>query len=866
MMPMMGGPGMIAPIGSSMGPAPSTMNVQGAMNPQMATVQSQNRALCGTPAVTPVTPTMGMPGVPGQPMPAAASTACVVGSSSSEAENSTGKYVGYAIGGLFGLITVSAIIQKYKTMGSYSSFWGRMICLLSGAAGLSLAYSDFSAHSANDCDNFFGEALFDSPCPCLLCVYVLGLYALFQFMFNLPFLYANEKTISKMYASFGLFNQAGLVLVVSGGSAGAIKFASGSLMSMAVACVGCLASVMFLLGWFKGEDGVLGRMFQSAKDMLTDASQAAAVMVDDGLKMFGLNADERTKVTLSNVYTFARVARGPDWSAADEDGGPDSSGGEIVGYIGENGVADGVPVSTGGSGWAKVKWDPKIPGQPGKTGEYRIGANGKFELKMVEETEGVVDKLMSQTFGLFGVSPAKTAAKEKLQIEFILTSRLPGEMESEEQADLKDDEADDEEGDKKKIEKLAKAAQAAAAAASRDLLIFACDVFDASGRLTDTCSDVKPMLFKSAIRHRQLGNKQDAIVVELQKLPPTAAILALSVKVPAEKKLGNWETLNVRSTSTGHDIAPLSVSPAEGAGSIASHRGGEGFLWFILYSPEPGQWYAEKVGASLGAGSVGSALADQVSKFLAKREKVEKKKKKNSVVEEPLAKNVAGLVNVIDAFENIKFETRCEEQARELMNTKLTATTNVLVTRLKAQGIPEAQAQLQAKKIALVQINKQHQLMFQKTLIVRRAFYLKQRVHPVHAMILAKKDANRAALYDGKEEDVKRSVRVSMAEEKEAVEEAKRLQDADYANTYTGQASALASSLWSWTAETPEDSSPKKKKKKKKTEENKESEPLAAPAKATPALPAQFANLSPEQLAAIRAMQQRQLAAKQPSS
>ena len=852
------------------------------MNPATVPLQSQNAAACGqTPATQaksgvapgpltgPVATTGSGPAVMGaaaaRPIGATApGAACVLGSGSApEVQNNTGKYIAMAIGGLIGLITIAAIVQKYKTMGSYSSFWGRMIGLGLGAVAFGMGYKDYSAHSANDCSNFMGEAEFSSPCPCLACCYVLFGFGLFQLGFNLPFLYASEKSISNMYAKFGLFVQASVMLTISGGCAGVVKFANGSIMSMIICAGGCVVAVLFLLGWFKGEDGVLSRMFQSAKDMINNAGEAAAALVDDGLKVFGLDADERSKVTLQNVYNFCRVHRGPNWSAGDEDGGPDGPGGEIIGYIGENGVAEGVAITASQPGWAKVKWDPKVPGQVGKTAEYRIGANNKFELKMAEETERIVDKLMGQTFAMFGYDPSgsKPGIKEKRQIEFILTSRLPGEDEDENQADLKDDDADEDEGNaksqsKKSIEQL----QKAAAAAKSEILIMSCEVFNADGESQGRCDDMKQMLFKSAIRHRELGNKQDAIVVELQKLPAEAVLLSLTVKVPEGKKLGAWGSMNVRATSTGHDLSKLTLSQQEGSQGIQKHQGSEGFLCMMLYSPEAGKWYAEKAPASLGpVAGIPEAVAAKVRKFLTDRIPKKKKKKKGEAAADPNAKDVEGLVSVDEVFENIKIEDKCEEQAREMMKAKLTAVTNAYVARLKAQGIPEAKAALQAKKLALIQINKQHQLMFQRTLIIRRAFYLKQRMHPVHAMIMAKKDANRAALYDGREAEVRQAVMNTIIEEKRAQEVAKKAEEEQAANTYAGQATALVGNLWSsWGGE----EEPKKKKKKKKDgEEEADISPAAAPAPAA-ALPPQFAHMTPQQIAAIRAMQQRQLAAK----
>jgi len=884
------------------GPAPSTVNVAAANQAGTGAtpIQSLNKAPCGSPpagasvaavakpVVTPSSPVTATgtfylsdsPQATGPVVAASAtsaavtsstasSNACIVGGASSApaVDNPTGKYVAMAIGGLIGLVTIASIVQKYKTMGSYSSFWGRMLGLLSGAAAGGLGYMDLSSHSANDCANLFGNAELSSPCPCLACSYVLFAYGAFQLIFNLPFLYANEKMISSMYAKFGLFYQGSLMLTLSGAAAGGVKFMSGSIAGMAVCALGVMVALLFFLGWFKGEDGVLSRLFQSAKDMLNGATEQAAALVDDGLKMFGLNADERSKVTTSNVYNFCRVVRGPDWSAGDEDGGPDGPGGEIIGYIGENGVAEGVAVSAASPGWAKVKWDPKVSGQPAKTAEYRIGAGNKFQLKMAEETEGIVDKLMGQTFAMFGYDPNanKAPPKEKKQIEFILTSKLPGEVEEEKEAELNNDDGDndDEDGGPSAASGKSLKPQPVAATESESIILTA-ELFDLAGKSTGKCDDLKSMLFKSAIRHRQLGNKQDAIVIEFQKLPPEVRLIALCAKLPNDNQIGHWASINIRTTSVGHDLSRLSLSQQEGVQEMAKHQGSRGFLYFILFSPEnTSEWYAKKINESLGSSpDVTGALNDKIFKFLTDREPKKSSKKKKTQGEKIILVETSDLVSVDQVFENLKIELQCEAQARDMMNAKVAAMTDAYAAKLRQQGVPAQQAVLQGKKLSLIQINKQHQLIFQKTLVVKRAIYLKQRVHPVHAMILAKKDANRAALYDGKEAQIRQAVMNTIKEEKDAIEEAKRQQEAEAGGSYAGQASALVSSMWGW-AGGSSDEMKKKKKKKKKNESSKTDEDEAATVEQTkPALPPQFANMTPEQLAAIRALQQRQMAAK----
>merc|ERR1712157_297107 len=67
---------------------------------------------------------------------------------------------------------------------------------------------------------------------------------------------------------------------------------------------------------------------------------------------------------LKSVVVGARVVRGPDWKWNKQDGSPPGKG-TVTG-------AEGLL-----PGWVYVKWD-----HDGKTHDYRIGAEGKFDLKL----------------------------------------------------------------------------------------------------------------------------------------------------------------------------------------------------------------------------------------------------------------------------------------------------------------------------------------------------------------------------------------------------------------------------------------------------------------------------------------------------
>ena len=73
---------------------------------------------------------------------------------------------------------------------------------------------------------------------------------------------------------------------------------------------------------------------------------------------------------LKSVVVGARVVRGPDWKWNKQDGSPPGKGTVT-------GAAD--------PGWVKVKWD-----HDGKIWNYRIGAEGKFDLKLIGKSSNAI--------------------------------------------------------------------------------------------------------------------------------------------------------------------------------------------------------------------------------------------------------------------------------------------------------------------------------------------------------------------------------------------------------------------------------------------------------------------------------------------
>ena len=73
-----------------------------------------------------------------------------------------------------------------------------------------------------------------------------------------------------------------------------------------------------------------------------------------------------------------RVVRGPDWKWEDQDG-PSPSEGKVVGELGCDSCGDG---------WVKVQWDH------GKKFNYRMGNDGKYDLKLASTWDKMPDATM----------------------------------------------------------------------------------------------------------------------------------------------------------------------------------------------------------------------------------------------------------------------------------------------------------------------------------------------------------------------------------------------------------------------------------------------------------------------------------------
>ena len=63
----------------------------------------------------------------------------------------------YIVGGVFGVATLGSIAYKYRTLGSYYSFWARILSILIAGGCLAIAWKDYGAYNANSCANTGGS-------------------------------------------------------------------------------------------------------------------------------------------------------------------------------------------------------------------------------------------------------------------------------------------------------------------------------------------------------------------------------------------------------------------------------------------------------------------------------------------------------------------------------------------------------------------------------------------------------------------------------------------------------------------------------------------------------------------------------------
>ena len=638
-----------------------------------------------------------------------------------------GMLVVYIVGGVFAVATLGSIALKYRTLGGYYSFWGRIIAIAISGASFAVAWKGYGEWKGNSCVNLQGSADPNDPCPCAACCGVLVCVGLALLAVNLPFLYASDAMTKKMYASYGLAKQASVISTIAAGGAGAVQFLNGSMIQKVLPGSGALVGALMTYGWMRGEDGMFQRMLDAVTEGLDAAGKAAMQAVDAGLGLLGLDSNERKKVTSENIYLHARVQRGPDWTPGNDEDGGETVGGEIYGFNTITGKVEGKEVKKG-PGFALVKWD-KSEKSPGIFAEYRIGAEDKFDLILTDAADdaGIVGNVVASALGIFGISSAPTqSADGGDQLDMFFT------------------------------------------AVSKDKqMSLWLEVFDADSQLKGAANEENKVAFKGAVRYRDLDKNKLAIVVEFGKLPPEATYLVLSARPMPPAKFRDFSGGTLSIQSSGKDIFSLNVDGEHFKKVLAKEGAQEGYIFWIFAKTRGkkdviDKWFAVSAkDAAFSPGRGGdsvNAVGLQVQKVAARKD---------------IAKDDKS-VNIHAAINEIIIVANAEAKAREAINKQIDSLAATFERKFIAAGQPPQIAKALAKKSAGAQYSKAQGDRYQKILKTRVLVHLKQGKPEATAIALAKQDAVHAITFAGDRADLMRVARQEAEQRDKEAEDAKR--------------------------------------------------------------------------------------------
>jgi hypothetical protein len=537
--------------------------------PAPATVKPACPVIQGTPAA-PGIPNPKFP--PTGPQPACNQPGSVPATGT--ATEASSNVASYAIAGVMGLVLLGAIGVKYTTHSNYTSFWGRILALVIAAASAFQAARSYAVFDENDCANASNED--STSCPNSMDILALGCVTLFHLAINLPFIFAGKEREKKLYAQYSLNQQAVLTTGFCGSAAFGLKSTGGGLVATVLVGAGCLVGGLFTMGYFKGEDGALERLMETAGAMVGAVAESANAV----LGVFGLDAAERSKVTEANIYLHARVKTG-------------TKSGEVVGFVTETGSEGKVPAK--GKGHATVLLD-----DPKKTEEFAIG---ELEFEDSADQQGVFDKVMGNMFGVFGGGEEETSTDRKRQVECFL---VPPE--------LRDDDDNI---------PVPKKGVLASAVVAFELTAFGEDM-GVKTRVSGQEGGSKTG-FKGAVRFKDVGNGTTAIIIELQKIPEDVQFLSLAAKAIGDGKLRDAAYFAGAVSVQGFGKVLNEVGNVHK--KFMSHAANEAFLFFV-FTRKKDTWYlVDKYQVPFTGGD--EALTSFVSKVRGKRE--EKKFKEDNI-------------------------------------------------------------------------------------------------------------------------------------------------------------------------------------------------------------------------------------------
>ncbi|KAF4672246.1 hypothetical protein FOL47_000763 [Perkinsus chesapeaki] len=711
----------------------------------------------------------------------------------------------YIVGGIFGIIVIGSILTKYQALGDYTSFWARIAALaLAGASG-AFGSLQYSLYNNLACRNF--TALGYGDCPALLAIYVMWGMAAFHTIFNLPFLIVPIKKMAQWYAKFGLMAQASVYFTVNGMAVAAIKYAGGDIITLGIVAGGLVVGMMFLVAWFQGEDGVIQRIIGKAEEAVRATGKMAEQALEEGLKLFGLDSNERSKLTCHNVYVHARVRPRvgffePGKNSDEEDLPVPTEPGEVVGFADLQGNEEGYRVFKG-PGYAKVSWDQPGEGRKPVLSEHSI-AEGSSELQIVDDEVGIVDKLVGDTMAYFGL-PADT-------LDVFTGPRLDAKKR---QVDIHLKYWPIGRGDKE--DELGRPVPAA--------VTLNCEAYDGSGKAIGKVNKVDPQLYKSAIRLKVLPKSSLSILsVELHRLPDKVKGLVVSATCSDQYKLRHFRSIGFYPKGYGIDLAGLTTKPKSfgaeiGGTKICEDNGNPSVALLVMVKQKLGsvegtRWFGVRANKNVGGRMPKEMTPVLTQLFGSIKDKVKNVKFRKG----------GECIDIGAAFDECEVHYRSEQRARETFRKHFEALTEKYAAKLTASGESPESARSAAQKYAALQLKQTKGVQFQALWKKKTRENIKMGMHPMKAQLLAKKAAMDEAMFLGRKEEVLQQVRREAEEEKLNLEMANKAAMEKYDSTWGGKISNWYGSWFGGeedasvdvAIEEGVDSNEKKKKKKRR--------------------------------------------------
>mmetsp|Transcript_25399 Transcript_25399/g.65327 ORF Transcript_25399/g.65327 Transcript_25399/m.65327 type:complete len:829 (-) Transcript_25399:148-2634(-) len=190
-----------------------------------------------------------------------------------------------ALGAATVAAVIAAVYGNYKLKRGTFSLCGYYMNALAAGAQLCMAYQYYNVYTKNHCEQMFGTGMPDTitvqgqrvaTCPGMLPIAVCAVSGVYIACTTAPYLVPDEAWLEKMYSRAGLWTQGFASIAMSSSIGAGVYYTKGPTTLQMLALVPFFAGVLMLIGWFKGEDGMLQRLWKGTSEGLASAMQVTS--------------------------------------------------------------------------------------------------------------------------------------------------------------------------------------------------------------------------------------------------------------------------------------------------------------------------------------------------------------------------------------------------------------------------------------------------------------------------------------------------------------------------------------------------------------------------------------------------------------